>query len=108
MDIAEVVLRLTGPVEPVGDSRMDEHRLENLRTLCDVAGVLLDRIELVAEVYGDHMASIKAAKDHAAEFLRARGVEGRPYNLPAEARERLSGGHIAKPDEHGVGGTDGR
>jgi hypothetical protein len=74
MDIAEVVLRLTGPVEPVGDSRMDAHRLENLRTLCDVAGVLLDRIESVAEAYGDHMASVKAAKDHAAAFLRTRGV----------------------------------
>jgi hypothetical protein len=74
MDIAEVVLRLAGPVEPVGDSAMDAHRLENLRTLCDVAGVLLDRIELVADAYGDHMASVKAAKDHAAAFLRTRGV----------------------------------
>jgi hypothetical protein len=71
MDIAEVVLRLTGPVEPVGDSSMDAHRLENLRALCEVAGVLMDRIELVAEAYGDHMASVKAAKDYAAAFLAA-------------------------------------
>lgn len=35
-------------------------------------------------------------------FPLAAGVEGRPYNLPAEARERLSGGHIAKPDWDGV------
>lgn len=85
MDIAEVVLRLVGPVEPVGDSGMDEHRLENLRTLCDVTGVLLDRIELVAEAYGDHMASVKAAKDHAAAFLAS-------IRLSADQQEQSRGG----------------
>jgi hypothetical protein len=75
MDLTEIVMRLTGPVDPVGDSHVDRKRLANLESLCQLTGELLDRIEAVAETSGDHMASVKAAKGAAAAFLlRASGV----------------------------------
>lgn len=69
MNLIDVVMRLNGPIHPVGDSRVDSDRLENLRELCDLTGLLLDRITFVAEDADVHMASVKAAKDHAAAFL---------------------------------------
>ena len=67
--IIEVVLKLCGPVNPVGDSRIDGDRLDHLVMLRDVTRGLLGHIEAVAEVGGDHMASVKAAKDCAGDFL---------------------------------------
>jgi hypothetical protein len=69
MDVLEVVMRLNGPIEPVGDSSIDRRRLENLKALCDLTGALLVEIAGVADATDDHMASIKAAKDCAAEFI---------------------------------------
>jgi phage-related minor tail protein len=69
MDIFDVVMRLNGPIDPVGDSGIDRTRLENLQALCDLTGQLFDSITAVAEAGGGHMASIKAAKDCAAKFI---------------------------------------
>jgi hypothetical protein len=69
MQVFDVVMKLNGPVEPVGDSGIDRNNLENLKSLCNLTGLLLDRIESVAEIGGDHMASIKLAKSYAAAFL---------------------------------------
>jgi hypothetical protein len=75
MDVFDVVMRLNGPIVPIGDSRIDRTRLESLKALCDLTGLLLDRITEVAEATDDYMASVKAAKDHAAAFLAsAHGV----------------------------------
>jgi hypothetical protein len=78
MDIFDVVMRLNGPIEPVGDSWIDRTRLENLQALCALTGLLFDSIASVAEATDGHMASIKAAKDCAAKFIASTsGVEGR-------------------------------
>lgn len=75
MEIIDVVMRLNGPIEPQGDSRIDGVRLDNLKELCELTGLLLQRIESVATATDDHMASVKAAKTVAAEFLAACGVD---------------------------------
>lgn len=86
MDMIDVVMRLNGPIDPVGESHTDQRRLENLEALCDLTSLLLDRIEAVAEAYGDHMASVKAAKDHAAAFLSStRGVAGPDHQTKRKA-----------------------
>jgi hypothetical protein len=69
MEIFDVVMRLNGPIDPVGDSSIDRTRLGNLQALCDLTGQLFDRITAVAEASGDHMASIKEAKNCAAKFI---------------------------------------
>jgi hypothetical protein len=84
MDVFDVVMRLNGPIEPVGDSSVDRTRLENLRALCDLTELLFDRIEAVAEATDDHLASVKVAKECAAKFLAsARNVQAIPL-LPDE------------------------
>lgn len=70
-DVLDLVMSLNGPVDPVGDSGVDRARLENLKALCNLAGSLMNRIESVSETPGEHMASIKAARDAAAVFLRS-------------------------------------
>lgn len=45
MDIYEVVTKLVGPIEPVGDSSRDEGRLENLKEMATLIDLL------VADVY---------------------------------------------------------
>lgn len=80
MNLIDVVMKLVGPVDPVGETHTDNRRLDNLIVLRDLTRELLGRIEAVAEAGGGHMASVKAAKDCAASFLAdVRGVqEGGP------------------------------
>lgn len=69
MDLFDVVFKLTGPVEPVGDSGIDAQRLANLRTLCNLTAELLECIASVADARDGHMASVRAAKDVATKFM---------------------------------------
>jgi hypothetical protein len=85
MDIFDVVVKLNGSVEPVGDSHIDERRLGNLRALCNLTAELLECIESVAESTNDHMASVKAARDVATAFMAdlAKGLADRfPCGVP--------------------------
>ncbi len=78
MEIEDVVMRLVGPIHPVGDSRVDLDRQASLRELCDITGALLDRIEQVAHMPEDHRGSVAKTMGIAAAFLsdtHARGVE---------------------------------
>lgn len=50
-DIAEIVLKLIGPVEPVGSEHIDEPRLVNLRRLEQVTDILVDTILLLVPYY---------------------------------------------------------
>ena len=45
MDIAEIVMKLIGPVMPVGETHTDNVRLENLRALCELVTELADQID---------------------------------------------------------------
>lgn len=69
MDLYDVVKKLTGPINPIGDSRADEDRLANLKATCDLVGRLVADIDAVSDDRGDHMASVKIAKCYAEKFL---------------------------------------
>jgi hypothetical protein len=69
MDLVDIVMKIIGPVEPVGETHTDNKRLENLIALCALTSDLLDRIENVATATDDHLSSVKTAKRLAAEFL---------------------------------------
>jgi hypothetical protein len=45
MDIVEIVMKLVGPIDPVGETNADNKRLENLRALCDTVAELADKID---------------------------------------------------------------
>ena len=76
MELYDVVMKLTGQVMPIGDSRADEDRLNNLVELCDLVDRLHTEIDEVASLKGlGHMASVKKAKDYASGFLSHLGIE---------------------------------
>jgi hypothetical protein len=70
VDIETVVMKLVGPVDPVGDSRIDADRLDNLKALCNLTEALVGRIAYVA-AKDERLASVKAAKDKALACLKS-------------------------------------
>lgn len=54
LDTAEIVKKLSGPIEPLGDSGIDRDRLENLNELGETVHELIQQIYCV---YSDHKHS---------------------------------------------------
>ena len=48
MELYDIVMKLTGPVDPIGDSSVDAERQNNLKVLLDLADKLLTKIDEVA------------------------------------------------------------
>ena len=69
MELHEIVLKLIGPVQPVGETRADEERLENMRSLTDLTDKLLYEIERAAPFADREEASMKKIGAHARYFL---------------------------------------
>ncbi len=49
MEIADVVMKLVGNIEPIGETHVDEKRLENLKALTSLVDGLLHDICIVAQ-----------------------------------------------------------
>ena len=47
MELADVVRKLVGPIEPVGETNTDNARFENLKTLCNIVESLVCDIDRV-------------------------------------------------------------
>lgn len=69
MDLHEIVQKLTGPIEPAGDSSKDKQRLENLKLRAQLADQLVNDVLNVANKDWCHQASIKEAAAKAQEFI---------------------------------------
>lgn len=74
MDLYEVVTKLVGPVAPLGESHLDETRMENLRELTALTEKLLADIARVAENHDRPEYSVKRAGTHARDFLTGLGL----------------------------------
>ncbi len=75
MNMYDVVNKLVGPIDPVGDSCVDHKRLENLEEMTDLVNRLLTDIDNIAMANkGRHEASMKKAGVHCDEFLTALGI----------------------------------
>ena len=74
MDVYDIVLRLVGPVNPVGETNTDNDRFENLKELVVTTSLLLTKIEEVALQNSDRGEfSMKRAGLHCSEFLNRIG-----------------------------------
>jgi len=69
MEIADIVMKLTGGIKPVGSTHIDTERLDNLKTLTAVVDSLLFDIEEVSRMDGLE-ASIQDAAHFSKQFLR--------------------------------------
>lgn len=71
MTLTDVVLKLVGPVNPVGDSSVDEKRKANLRELCDLTEQLIYTIARLKSNSASYEFSVKDIGDYAAKRLAA-------------------------------------
>lgn len=69
MNLHEMVMRIIGPISPIGDSAVDEGRFANLEYAIDLANRLMFDIDCVARKCGSDLASVKKAGRRAKKFL---------------------------------------
>ena len=69
MDLHEIVTRLVGPVDAIGEHNADQKRLANLKELTQLVEMLLLDIHYAARSANNHQASMKAIGEYAKEFL---------------------------------------
>lgn len=65
----DVVLRIIGPVAPIGISEHDEERYSNLKELCHLTNQLLSEIYAVSENSRDFRSSVSKSGKYAEDFL---------------------------------------
>ena len=69
MELNEIVMKLIGPVNPVGETRTDDERFENLKQLCELVDSLVVIIDKVTPNERRHEFSMKRAGEYASNFL---------------------------------------
>ena len=68
--VYEVVKKLVGDINPIGETTLDNKRYENLKELIDVVDTLVSDIrDMVIRNRGMNEYSIKRAVDEAEKFL---------------------------------------
>lgn len=76
MELYDVVTRLVGPVQPVGESHEDERRFENLQTLTALVDRLLTDIDEIATNNAKRAEySMKRAGEFCGKFLDKIGIQ---------------------------------
>ena len=69
MELYEIVMKLIGPVQPVGETRADEQRLESMKKLTELTDRLLFEIDAAAHNADRAEASMRAIGVHARDFM---------------------------------------
>ena len=70
MTNTDIVNKLIGKINPVGETNQDNERFENLKEMCELVNNLITEIDDVAYIYRDHKEySIKRASEYASNFL---------------------------------------
>jgi hypothetical protein len=69
MTYLEIVNKLIGPINPIGETNTDGERFENLKALCNLTEGLIKQIEEVAGSKDRQEYSIKRCGDYADQFL---------------------------------------
>ncbi len=75
MELVDVVRKLVGPVEPVGETREDERRYANLQVMAALLRDLLSDVDGVARNRTSHEFSVKRAGEYASKFLCNVGID---------------------------------
>ena len=76
IDIYEVVNKLIGRIEPIGETNADNRSLENLKEMTDLVDKLVSDIDRIASNYkNNHQYSMKEASNVANDFLDSLGID---------------------------------
>jgi hypothetical protein len=71
MEVYDVVKKLIGPIEPVGEANIDNIRFENLKEMCDLVEKLLSDIQYVVSFKDCSEFSRSNAGKKAEKFLKS-------------------------------------
>lgn len=70
MNIHEIVKKLIGEIDPIGETQTDSVRFENLEAMTKLVDVLVTDIDnVVYDHRNSHEFSVKKAADFASKFL---------------------------------------
>ena len=75
MTIYEVVKKLIGEIQPVGETNTDEKRLENLSAMIELVELLLDDIYEIIKFQNRTEHSLQEAGEFASNFFDFLGLE---------------------------------
>lgn len=70
MELIDVVGKLVGPIDPVGDAAIDPKRFENLEAMCTLVDKILYQIHIIAGMSDSQLASVKKAGQYARNYLQ--------------------------------------
>lgn len=69
LDLGDILLKLIGPIRPVGDCNEDSKRFENLREYCALAEGMVREIQALTKFANGHEGSVKKAGKYAAHNI---------------------------------------
>lgn len=70
MELIDIVNKLVGRIEPIGDTFVDEERFENLKAYCELINEMVKRVDdVVCNNWGSRLASVKKTNDYISDFL---------------------------------------
>ena len=76
IDVYEVVKKLVGPIQPLGETNADNTRFENLKILTSLVDKLVyDISEVETDNKKSYEGSRKKAAEFAGKFLTGLGIE---------------------------------
>jgi len=75
MTYEEIVMKLIGPVMPIGETNTDQNRFESLKHLCELVDRLVFTIDSVIPNKNRPEASMKKAGEYADKFLTDLGIQ---------------------------------
>ena len=76
IDIYDVVKKLTGNINPIGETNIDNERFENLKNVCGLVDILLSEIDTVATGNKNQSEfSRKRAGEFASKFFDKIGIK---------------------------------
>jgi inorganic pyrophosphatase len=76
MDYYEIVRKLIGNIEPVGETNEDDRRFENLKKITELTEKLIAEIANVESDYKSaYQYSMKRVSNYAGEFLNRLGIK---------------------------------
>ncbi len=69
MELLDVVRKLLGPIDPVGETQMDERRFENLQATIKLVEDLMEDIDDVGYLHREsHEFSVKRSAEFASKW----------------------------------------
>lgn len=96
----DVLKKLLGPIDPVGDSSVDEKRYKNLEATIDVVNQLLFDINHVAGNADRQEHSMQKAGKKAQSFLKEVNEEFASNNIQAIFEELIKNGDAGSEQLH--------